>query len=244
MCDPLTIAGIALTAGSTVMNSIAQGKVQKARDDALGAERIRQGALDQEAAALNTGSQDRYQGFEGKRAVKSKELGDYFAGQSIEADKAAQAAQDQATPPSSSNITVQEEAKQRAKADAFTDKTGMALGNLRSFGDLLGGISRDQARDATSIGQIGGFKRGSSGVVPYELDQASHAGDSMKMFGDILNLGGGLAMNSGLSGGSLFGGGNVVKSIPKATVDPWVGMRSAPRSVGQLGLAGLYGGPR
>lgn len=243
MCDPLTIAGIALTAGSTVMNAIGQNKAAKARDDALGAERVRQGALDQEASAVNVGSQNRYQGIEAKRESKAKEIGDYVAGQSIEAGKAAQ---EQAAPPSSSNIVVREEKDQRKQADAFTDKTGAALGEMRAFGDLLGGISLDQARDASLVGQIGGFKRGSSSVVPYELDEASHAGDSAKMFGDILNLGGGLAMNSGLSGGSLFGGaapaGNIV-STGVRKIDPWAGMRAAPRSVGQLGLAGLYGGP-
>lgn len=42
MCDPITIAGIALTAGSTIANTIAANRVQRARDDALAAERIRQ----------------------------------------------------------------------------------------------------------------------------------------------------------------------------------------------------------
>lgn len=240
MCDPLTIAGIALTAGSTVMNSIAQSKVAKARDDALGAERIRQGALDKEAQALNVGSQNRYQSVEKQRTSKAKEIGDYFADQSIEADRAAQ---EQAAPASSSNITVQEENKQRAAADAFTDKTGAALGEMRSFGDLLGGISREQARDATQVGVLGGFKRGSSSVVPYELDEASHAGDSMKMFGDILNMGGSLAMSGGLGGGSLFGGAAPASNIVARTtpkIDPWAAMRA--KTTPSIGLRSLYGG--
>ena len=40
MCDPITIAGIALTVGSTVANTIAQNKVQAARNNAMAAERI------------------------------------------------------------------------------------------------------------------------------------------------------------------------------------------------------------
>lgn len=220
MCDPLTIGGIALSIGSTVANTMAQNKVQKARDEALAAERIRQNKLDQEAQALNVQSQDRYQGFEGKQEDRSKQLGDYFASQQIEANDAANAGtQAMVLPQSGSNVTVQEEAKQRGQARDFTDKTGAALGELRSFGDLLGGISRDQARDATQVGVLGGFKRGSSNVVPYELEAANQAGNGMKLFGDVLGLGGGLALNSGLSGAKLpgLGGGkSAVSTFPSA----------------------------
>lgn len=238
----MTIAGIALTAGSTVMNTMAQGKVDKARDDALAAERIRQNGLDQEAKALNVQSQDRYENIDDKREGKAQELGDYFAGQSIQANAAAEGVN---APPSTNNIVVQEQAKQQGKAKDFTNKQGAALGELRSFGDLLGGISREQARDATQVGVLGGFKRGSSNVVPYELEEANSAGDGLKMFGDLLNLGGGMAMNSGLSGGSMFGAKPATMAglpasapIPAARPvfgDPWKGMRS----VGSL--ASIYG---
>ncbi|WP_439626486.1 hypothetical protein [Shinella sp.] len=195
MCDPATIAGIALTAGSTVVNNVAQKKVQNARDDAMAAERIRQQGLDKEAAALNTKSQDRYEDFESQQTEKSGQLAEYFTGQEV-AEPSAEAA----IPTSSSNITVAEEAKQRGQAKAFTDRTGQALGELRSFGDLMGDASRRQARDATAIDQIGGFKRGSSGVLSYELDDASRAGDGLKLFGDFLNLGGGVLTSKGLTG--------------------------------------------
>lgn len=201
MCTPLAIAGIALTVGSTVMNTIAANKAQKARDAAMAAERIRQRGLDQEAQALNVQSQDRYQDFEGQQEERSSELGQMFADQKIEAaDQNAQATQEMILPQSGSDITVREEAKQRSLADAFTDQQGFALGNLRSFGDLIGEIGRGQARDASLIGQIGGFKRGSSNVLPIELDAASRAGDKYKLFGDILGLGGSLAIGKGLQG--------------------------------------------
>ena len=70
MCDPLTISGIVLSAAGAGANYLGQQQVQSARDDALAAERIRQQALDQEAAALNTQSQDRYQNFEGQQQEK------------------------------------------------------------------------------------------------------------------------------------------------------------------------------
>lgn len=206
MCDPVTIAGIALTAGSTVANSMAAGKAQSARNDALAAERIRQRGYDRETSALNTQSQDRYQDFGGKQDERAAELGGYFAGQNIaqgSANEAANAEMAASTmPASSSNLVVAEENKQRQQASDFTDAQGMALGNLRAFGDLMGETSRGQARDASLIGQIGGFKRGSSGVLPYELEAASQQGSGLKTFGDLLGLAGGVTTAAGLGGGA------------------------------------------
>ena len=235
MCDPLTIAGIALTAGSTVVNSMAQNKVKRARSDVMEAERIRQGALDKEAAALNVGAQNRYQDFPGQQEQKSKELGDYFAGQDVAAAAPAAAAE---LPASTSDIVVQEEAKQKAGAKEYTDQQGAALGGLRAFGDVLGDISRKQANDAGLIGQIGGFKTGSSGIVPFELENANEKGKGLNMLGDVLNLAGTVAMGAGVSGGNLpswlggktptvlgAGAGPWGASLP--AVDPWAGMRAS-----------------
>lgn len=201
MCTPMAVVGLALSAGSTALNSIAAGKAKRARDDALAAERIRQSGFDQEAQALNVQSQDRYVGFDDKQEDRAAELGDFFKGQKIEAqdDNAAATAQS-IMPQSGSDITVREEGARRADATAFADRQGEALGNLRAFGDLFGTIGRDQARDASLIGQIGGFKRGSSGVLPLELDAASEAGGGTRMLADLFGLGGQVMTAKGLQG--------------------------------------------
>lgn len=243
MCDPVTIAGIALTAGSTVVNSMAAGKAQRARDDALAAERIRQTGLDREAQALNTQSQDRYTDFSGQQDERSKELGDYFTEQQIEKgsanEQAAQDMADAALPTSTSNITMAEENNQRGKAREFSNAQGEALGNLRAFGDLLGEVGRYQARDASQIGQIGGFKRGSAGVLPYELDAASHTADDMKLFGDILGLGGSVGTAAGLGGGSLSGLFNGPVVLPGAVTQSAKGAATLG-SAANGGLGGAY----
>lgn len=231
MCDPLTIAGIALTAGSEVANGIGASKAQHARDDALAAERIRQRGLDREAANVNAKSQDRYLDFGGQQGQKASDLGQYFTDQKIDnANDNAAVTNEMTMPQSGSNVVTREIDKQKAKADAYGNQQGEALGQLRSFGDLLGGIGREQARDAGTIGQIGGFKAGSENVLPLELDAASHAGDGLKTFGDILNLGGSLALGKGLSGGKAATAGKLsftgdVPGVP-AGFDPWAGMRS------------------
>jgi len=233
LCDPLTIAGIALTAGSTVANTVAQGKVTKARDDALAAERIRQGGLDQEAAALNTQSQDLYQDFGGQQDAAATKLGDYFAGQT-----AAEPTTAEALPTSGSNVTVQEEKKQRDKARTETNASGAALGSLRAFGDVLGTAGREQARDASLIGQIGGFKTGSSGVLPLELDAASQKGGGLKLLGDVLGGFGGVATSAGLSGKGVFG----IGAAPAANAVTKIAAPVASASSSGLRLGSLFGG--
>lgn len=241
MCTPLAIAGLALSAGSAAMNSAAAGKAARARDDALAAERIRQQGYDKQADALNVQSQDRYQNFEGQQDQKAAELGDYFGGQqTTEPPPAA------SMPISNSDITVKEEANQRSQAHDFTQKAGDALGNLRAFGDLLGGIGRLQARDAMSIGQIGGFKRGSSGVLPYELDAASQQGAGLRTFADLLGGVGSVLTSGGQSGGSLgnlfgglTGGGKPLGPAPGVPIP-----KSRPFNGPELRLGSLYGGPR
>lgn len=231
----MTIAGIALSGASVVSNSIAQGKVEKARNGAMQAERTRQQGYDQETSALNAASQDRYQGFEGKQAETATKLGDYFGGQAAPIDEVNASAQ---LPQSSSNITVQEEDKQRAKARDFTDAQAASLGELRSFGDLLGDTSRLQARDATQIGTIGGFKRGSSAVLPYELEAANSKGAGLKMLGDVLGGAGSLATSAGLTMGA--------KPALGTAKDPWAYSRTAgsvlPTVPKTLSLRSPFGG--
>jgi hypothetical protein len=220
MCTPMAIAGAVMTVGSTVANSIAAKKVDKARAEAMQAERIRQGRLDQENEALNLGARERYQDFEGQQDERASQLGDYFTENETAAAEANQQAVDAMLPTSGSNIVVQEAQKQSNLAKAFTDQQGQALGQLRAFGDVLGGIGRQQARDAGSIGQINSFKRASSGIVPLELEAANEKGAGARLFGDILGMGGSLMINGGLKGGP---GVNYFPSVP-STPAPFINL--------------------
>lgn len=211
MCTPMAIAGVALSIGSTVANTIAANKVDKARADAMATERMRQSRLDQENAALNETSRERYTDFGGQQEESASKLGDYFTENEASAAANNQQAVDAMLPTSGSEITVQEVGKQSNLAKAFTDQQGQALGKLRSFGEVLGGIGRLQARDAGTVGQINSFKRASSGIVPLELEAANSAGAGARMFGDILGAAGSMALNGGLKGGP---GVNFFPSVP------------------------------
>lgn len=225
MCDPVTLTGLALTAGSTVVNTIAANKAASAREDVLAAERIRQGQLDREADALNTRSQDRYEGVEGKQEAKARDLSEFFSGPNTagEANDAAASVM----PSDTADITVREMQKQTGAAQDFTGKQAASLANLRSFGDMLGDNARLQARDASLIGQVGGFKRGSSGITPLELDAANQKGAGLRFFGDLLGGVGSLATIYGLTRGGatpIFGAKAAATSggslAPATTIRP------------------------
>lgn len=209
----LALLGGLASVGSTAANAAAARKQNRAREDALSAERIRQTGLDREAQALNAGAQDRYIDFGDKQDEKGKALGDYFA--TAEASAApdpgvANALAASVLPSGSNDIVTQETNKQIGRAKQFTDQQAGALGELRAFGDVLGDTSRLQGRDASLLGQIGGFKRGSSNILPLELDAAAQKGGGLQLLGDILGGVGSIGINAGLTGGSLaglFGGG-------------------------------------
>ena len=239
MCDPMTLTGLALSAGSTVMNTIAANKAANAREDVLAAERIRQGQLDQEAAALNTQSQDRYQNADGQQEAKARDLSEFFTGPNT-----AGAANDAAAavmPSDTSDVTVREMEKQTGAARQFTNQQANRLATLRSFGDMLGDNARFQARDASMIGQIGGFKRGSADMTPLELDAASQKGAGLRLFGDLLGGAGSIATGYGLTRGGakpLFGAG-AAPSVGAPAASPFP--RARPNSATLYPTSRNYG---
>lgn len=197
MCDPLTIASIALTAGSIVANQVAQGEQVRARDDVLAAERVRQKRFDMQAQTINDGTRDSFVGFEPQQAERAATIGDELASRVADPNSAAASIM----PSSSSNVVNQETAKQVGDAQAYVDQQTGAMAEIRSLGDLLGEKARGQSRDASAVAQINSFKQGSQGLVPLELDEAAKAGDGWKLFADILggagSIGTGYAINNG-----------------------------------------------
>lgn len=186
-----------------VTNSIAQSQVDNARSEVLATEARRQQGFNREVEQLNTQSQDRYVGFEPQQEQRATELADMFATDITDANSV--------MPGSSSNIVNDETDAQVGAAQDYVDQQSGALADMRSFGDMLGSTSLLQGRDAAKVGQIGGFKQGSQQIVPYELDDAGRAGDGMKMFADVLRLGGSAVTGAGIGGGSIadmFGKGS------------------------------------
>jgi hypothetical protein len=240
MCDPLTIAGAALSAGGIAANSIGASQAAAASSRAYAAEQARQAQLRQEAAQVQQHSNSLYEGFAGKQQDRAADLASSLRSAQLPAQGSASTTVE--APASSSNITTQGEASQRASADAYAGQQANALGDLRSFGDLLGTNALAQARDASQIGQIGNFMRGSASVLPQELNAASHAGDTAKLFGGLAGGLGKVGIAAGINGstlGGLFGGGassggNVSTSLPTMAAS---GMGSIANAYGNLPAA-------
>lgn len=196
MAFPGLLLPALFAAGSTAFNYLGAKKQDRALASTQAAERIRQNRLDDEAFALNQQSQARYDDAPDKIEDQAEGLADLFRG-SIETAPA----QAVATLPQTSNNVVNNAA---AKAATETARRGSEradqLGNLRGFADFFGDAQRAQARDFGQLGMLGGFKRGSSSVLPVELDAASQAGAGFRTLGDFFNLGAGLSLQKALRG--------------------------------------------
>lgn len=226
MCDPVTIGGALLSTAGMVANASAQDQVGSARSGVMNAELFRQGGFDREAAGVNANARDRYANTQSAADAKRKEISDFFTANGGSVPLSGPTAG--ATPPSSSNITVQEGEKQGKKVAAFKAQQDGALADMRSTGDVLANASRGTALDATRLGLINSFKTGSSSVLPLELNNANNAGNGTKMLGDLLGGAGQVATFAGLSGFNPFGtaGAPVNIGTPAGMATP-VGARPA-----------------
>lgn len=201
MAYPLALAlPLLFTGGSMVANTIAQNKRDNARASTLSAERIRQKQFDDEAFALNRRSQDSYADAGAKQGEASSNLAEMF--KKVEEDRPS--VDLPTAPPESGNVVIgNRNAAAMDKAQAQTDERATNLAEFRSFGDLFGGLGRGQARDAAQIGTLQGFRRGSQGVLPLELEAANQKGQGLQLFADLMGLGSAMTMGPALGGSAM-----------------------------------------
>lgn len=181
-------------AGSVAANSIGARKQDRALGSALGAERIRQKQLDEEAFAINEQARQRYEGGQESADAEASKLAEVFRN----ATQAPPTEAPVALAPSSSNIVNNATAASNAATSARSDARAGQMGNLRGFADMFSGVQTEQARDFGQLGLLGGFKRGSQGVLPTELEAAQQKGAGFRTLADFLNLGAGATLNSAL----------------------------------------------
>lgn len=175
MCDPVSIAGAALTAGSLVANTVAEGQVGSARRDAVQAENARQKRLRDESMQTLGNSEQDFKDFGKDQEQNSQQIGDLLNASTTGAPPPS-AMLPQATDPT----VVGEVGKQSGKAKAYTTQQGEALGELRGFGDTLASANRNLGRNAGWIGTLGGFQAGSADASRYEVTAANNAGGFME----------------------------------------------------------------
>ncbi|SFK79368.1 hypothetical protein [Methylocapsa palsarum] len=196
MCDPITIAGIALGGAGAAANSIGAGKVADATSQTLAANLAKQQQLDAQAKAINDHSLGLYGDFSGQTDAKAKSLGDYFT-QAV----APQGVSGANVAPAGSTNTQQAEAAARGVAQKYSNQQATAGAKVRAFGDVLGNDAIAQGRDGSQLGQIANFKSGDTGVLGLKLNEDTHSGDGWDVAGSLATGLGGLGLKAGLGEG-------------------------------------------
>jgi hypothetical protein len=226
--EPFSLGvGTVGTLASMYLNSAAQSKVDQARAGVINAERGRQAGFDAETGKLNDQSLGRYANFDTQMAGRAQTLADLYKTPVVTPNTPYTAAR---LPPAATGIVQREIDTKNGLAHSYLDNQADKLANLRSFGDLFGGIQLGQAHDAQAVSQIGGFKKGSSGVEQLELDNANRAGNSYKMWADLAGGIGKVGLTAALAGQYM--------PDPVLNADGSIGGAVGPTSVGGRPLVG------
>lgn len=209
--DPLTLAllGGASTLGSMFFNNQAQSQVDAARNAAIQNNRGQQSALDTEAKGVTDKSLGRFSNFGAGMDADATRLADFYKTPVTTPTTPNTIA---ALPASTNDYVNREIGTKGGIADAFVAHNADTLGKLRSFGDVMGNISRAQAGDTQAVGQIGNFKAGDTAVTNIALDNANRAGNTDAQIGNILGGLGKVGLTAGLSHGLTVPG-----TVPFAT---------------------------
>jgi hypothetical protein len=194
MCDPMSIAAAALTVAGVGAQAVGAGKARRAQSNVASAETARQRGYQAEQSAL----------FDQTMAGQTREASDQRLSDATA--RRTNALQGAVTPGSVMDVplagneasVVADTISRRLAESAQTARDeGGRLGALGAYKDLNLGNSIDLGRSGQQQGMFTGFSRGSSDLVPMEMDVAGHKGDNWASIGRLL---GGLGTVTGMAG--------------------------------------------
>jgi len=221
MCDPvsLTIASVALIGSGTAMQMQGAEKAKKAQDSANLAELQRQKGYREKSFGLFDQSLGYNQG-DAQIAREAKESSDLNSIFQQAADNVFSSASPSGTNPMSG---VSEAPK--AIGDIYKKSMNEARGSIQNaltaraalggFSKMLGNTSIQNQQISNAQNPLGNFMRGSAGILPMELQAASHAGDKLANIGAVLSALGTVAglgatgMGMGAGGSAPIGDGSM-----------------------------------
>jgi hypothetical protein len=204
MCTPLV--ALALTAAGTAATAAGVRKAQKAQAGAREAERTRQKGFQSEAdaraaenlASTNKGATDSGMAkAEGERKAASD-----AAVAEVRAPVEATGA-NLAGDGSAAKLVAGENATQAAKGLGYAIQQGAAKAKLAGFNDVGFENALMNARTNQDIARIANFAKGSSDVLPVELEAAAQKGQGLRTLGSVLSTAGtvaGIGVGSGWFG--------------------------------------------
>lgn len=193
MCEPISITAAVLSAAGAAAQMYGQSQAKRAMNNANEAELLRQKGFTNESLAKFDSSLKYNQGADQQVREKdaSNALNNQFQ-QTIE----------QTLMPAAGAGMASDSAP-KAIADSYREAMDGAKTRLQSqlaakaalggFGTMLNNTQIQNANVANAQNMLGGFMRGSSAVLPLELQKASHAGDRMNNLGMALQALGSLA---------------------------------------------------
>ncbi len=204
MCDPFTIAGLALTAASTAASAISSRKVEKNRNRAQVAENQRQRDLQNKSIDAVQETQKNFD-----PALQREQLA---AAEQARADDLARNAtgggfsvSDIPIAGSAPRVVRETAAKELSEGIGRGKDFAKNLGVMGGFGDL----QFDNRLMLQNLGEQQGLlareSAGSSAILPLELQKANRSGNTLAGVGDILGGLGSVANLAGATGYNPFG---------------------------------------
>jgi hypothetical protein len=172
MCDPISIAGAALSGAGMAANSIAANQVASATNAAEQQTAMLNQVDANRAFAANRQALGNYNNFAAGQGAMGQQLGDYL-----------KTAVKRAPPPSqmapTGGSTSAAVAAGAPSVSSFSNQQAGALGNLNSFGDYLAQQNRAANRGFKQANMNDEFMRQNNAVLGLQLNDASHATQSL-----------------------------------------------------------------
>ncbi len=188
MCDPVTTSLMIASAGTSYA---ANRKSQKAMEGTVAEESARQRRFrDQQAGVLDQSTASR-------SASKTKEeMAIDAAKTNAEADAATKANMAGSTdapaavaPSASSSSNVSDSySREAGRANASSADANARQAALNAFGNTMTAQQINNTKYAQDSAVLANMSQGSLGVLPYELQAASKAGDKLKTLSQVLSL--------------------------------------------------------
>jgi hypothetical protein len=192
MCEPVSISLGLMAAGSAAQAAGAR-RAAKAMEGARLAESLRQKGFQAQADAITNDSLNK-----SGREATDKGMADAAAERTAASD-AAVADVRKPVEATGANLAGDQTANQvmategdlaAAKNLGFATQQGRAKANLLSFNDVTFQNAINNIRAGQQLNTVGNFMRGSSNVLPVELEAASRKGEGLKTLGTVLNTAG------------------------------------------------------
>ena len=205
MCDPLTVAGLAFTLGSTFLSQRAANKVERSRNKASVAEIGRQEQFQQAAAKQVLDAQGNFtperqnEGIEAAAQERIDRLQGNVTGGEGDPN-------DIPFAPSAPNIVRETAAKAINKGLGEGKNFAARLGRLGAFGENQFGNQVDLLRLGEGLNNTGKESVNSANILGLELNRANRAGDSLTGFADALGGVGSVANLASAAGANPFAG--------------------------------------